>query len=213
MARGFSPIAAFGLRLGGSIPVQASGEEIRQSDRRPGLPRAASGTVQRPSSHFLARIPMRTALLILAAACVAAATPAANGQALLASNISHPTVANANVPSEPTVVLVGRITSPDGPLPGAVVTLVANKQMAVTNSEGEFQFTVPARVRTLKAVVSFAGYADESLTLSTENAESTATLADERAIPLARREQLKFYLKTARKAAHRDLREVHRNMR
>ena len=30
---------------------------------------------------------------------------------------------------------------------------------------------------------------------------------------MARRQQLKFYLKTARKEANRDLREVHRNMR
>ena len=156
---------------------------------------------------------MRTALLILATACVAAATPAANGQALLASNITHPTAAEVALPAEPTVVLVGRITNPDGPLPGAVVTLVATKQMAVTNSEGEFQFAVPASTRTLQAVVSFAGYANETLTLSTDNAESTATLADAQAIPVARRQQLRFYLKMARKEAHHDLREVHRNMR
>ena len=156
---------------------------------------------------------MRTALLILATACVVAATPAANGQTLLAHNVAHPTAAETAAPAEPTVVLVGRITNPNGPLPGAVVTLLANKQMTVTNSEGEFQFTVPASVRTLQAVVSFAGYADENLVLSTENAESTATLADEQAIPLGRRQQLKFYLRTARKEAHRDLREVHRNIR
>jgi hypothetical protein len=85
--------------------------------------------------------------------------------------------------------------------------------MAVTNSEGEFQFVVPVGTRTMQAVVSFAGYADESLTLNADDAESAATLTDEQAIPLKRRQQLKFYLKTARKEAHRDLREVHRNMR
>lgn len=156
---------------------------------------------------------MRTALLILAGACLVAATPAANGQALLASNTSRPTTGEVTSPSEPTIVLVGRIANPDGPLPGAVVTLVNTKQMAVTNSEGEFQFTVPASARTLQAVVSFAGYADETLTLNAENAESVATLADEHAIPVARRQQLKFYLKTARRETHRDLREVRRNMR
>ena len=156
---------------------------------------------------------MRTALLILAGACLVAATPAANGQTLLASNTSRPTPGEVTSPSEPTIVLVGRIANPDGPLPGAVVTLVGTKQMAVTNSEGEFQFTVPASARILQAVVSFAGYADETLTLNAENAESVATLADEQAIPVARRQQLKFYLKTARKEAHRDLREVRRNMR
>lgn len=156
---------------------------------------------------------MRTALLFFATACLAAATPAANGQALLASNVSRSAAAADAAPSEPTVVLVGRIANPDGPLPGAVVTLVDTKQMAVTNSEGEFQFVVPASTRTLQAVVSFAGYADEHLTLNTDDAESTATLADEQAIPVARRQQLRFYLKTARKEAHRDLREVRRNMR
>ena len=159
---------------------------------------------------------MRTFLLILATACLAAATPVANGQTLLASNMPRPTttdVASPTDPTEPTVVLTGRITNPDGPLPGAVVTLVSTKQMAVTNSEGEFQLTVPASSRTLQAVVSFAGYADEYLTLNAGDAESTATLTDEQAIPVARRQQLKFYLRTARKEAHRDLREVHRNMR
>lgn len=155
---------------------------------------------------------MRTALLFLATAGLATASLAANAQALLASNASHPTAAYS-APTEPTVVIVGRIANPDGPLPGAVVTLVSTKQMAVTNSEGEFQFVVPASTRTLQAVVSFAGYADEHLTLNTDDAEATATLADEQAIPLARRQQLKFYLKTARKEANRDLREVRRNMR
>lgn len=155
---------------------------------------------------------MRTALLFIATACLAVASSATNAQALLASNASHPTT-TYSPPTEPTVVLSGRIATPNGPLPGAVVTLVDTKQMAVTNSEGEFQFVVPAKTRTLQAVVSFAGYADEHLTLNADDAESTATLADERAIPLARRQQLKFYLKTARKEANRELREVHRNMR
>ncbi len=155
---------------------------------------------------------IRNALLFFVATGLAAASPAANGQALLASNAAH-SAATYAPPSEPTVVLSGRIANPNGPLPGAVVTLVATRQMAVTNSEGEFQFVVPATTRTLQAVVSFAGYADETLTLSTDDAESTATLADEQKIPVARRQQLKFYLKTARKEAHRDLRELHRNTR
>lgn len=155
---------------------------------------------------------MRTALLLLAAAGLAAATPAAHGQALLASNTAHPTTTSA-APAGPTIVLAGRINNPDGPLPGAVVTLVRTKQMAVTNSEGEFRFTVPASARSLQAVVSFAGYADQTLTLNADDAESTATLSDERIIPVARRQQLRFYLKTARKETRHDLREVHRNMR
>ena len=149
--------------------------------------------------------------MFLATACLAASS-LANAQGLLASNALHSTT-TYSPPAEPTVVLSGRITNADGPLPGAVVTLVGSKEMAVTNSEGEFQFVVPASTRTLQAVVSFAGYADQRLTLNTDDAESTATLTDEQAIPMARRQQLKFYLKTARKEANRDLREVHRNMR
>ena len=155
---------------------------------------------------------MRPALLFFATACMATALSAANAQTLLASNAAH-SPATHTMPAEPTVVLTGRIANPDGPLPGAVVTLMSTKQMAVTNAEGEFQFVVPASTRTLQAVVSFAGYADEHLTLNTDAAESNATLADAQAIPLARRQQLKFYLKTARKEANRDLREVRRNMR
>ena len=155
---------------------------------------------------------MRTALLLLATACLAAASTAANAQTMLANNDTRAT-ATYTPPTEPTMILSGRIADPKGPLPGAVVTLVTSKQMAVTNSEGEFQFVVPMGTRTVQAVVSFAGYADESLTLNADDAESAATLTDEQAIPLKRRQQLKFYLKTARKEAHRDLREVHRNMR
>ncbi|MDQ2795133.1 MAG: carboxypeptidase-like regulatory domain-containing protein [Bacteroidota bacterium] len=151
-------------------------------------------------------------LLLLATACLAAVSPAATAQRLLASNAAHSPAAYTS-PAEPTVVLTGRIANPNGPLPGAVVTLLATKQMAVTNSEGKFQFVVLASTRTLQAVVSFAGYADEHLTLNTDDAESNATLADEQAIPLARRQQLKFYLRTGRKEINRDLRQVRRNMR
>ena len=177
--------------------------------QRPGRPLRCSIH----DTPLLSPIAMRTALLLLfTTACLVVAAPAATAQTLLASNTPHPAATDPAL-AEPTVVITGRIANPDGPLPGAVVTVVSTKQMTVTNSEGEFQFVVPASTRTLQAVVSFAGYADETLTLNTDDAESTATLADEQKIPVARRQQLKFYLKTARKQAHRDLREVHRNMR
>jgi hypothetical protein len=157
---------------------------------------------------------MHNALLFLATVCLATASSEANAQALLAQSASLAGAASYTAtPAEPTKVLAGRIANASGPLPGAVVTLVDSKQMAVTNSEGEFQFVVPVSARTLQAVVSFAGYADEHLTLNAEDAESTATLTDEQVIPLKRREQLRFYLKTAHKEIKHDLREVHRNMR
>jgi hypothetical protein len=156
---------------------------------------------------------MRTALLLLATAMLACTTPAAEGQALFASNTPDRPAPIAPLTETPTIVLAGRITNPDGPLPGAVVTLTATKQMAVTNADGEFQFVVPATSRSLQAVVTYAGYADETLTLNADDAESTATLANARVVVVSRRQQLKHYLKTARKEAQHDLREVHKNSR
>ncbi len=154
---------------------------------------------------------MQASLLLLAASLCC--TPlAADSQALLASN-TPPATERYAAADVPTVIVAGLITSPNGPLPGAVVTLIATRQMAVTNSEGEFQFTVPAGSRVLKAVVSCAGYTDEALSLNVDDAEPTATLSDAHTIAVPRRQQLKFYLRTARKEAHRELRQLHKNTR
>ena len=106
------------------------------------------------------------------------------------------------------MVLTGKITNPAGALPGAVVIISATKQMAVTNAEGEFEFVVPAGAGELAAVVTYAGYADEALTLNTGASESTATLSHARVIVVSRKQQLKKYLKTARKQVKRDLRRL-----
>lgn len=108
------------------------------------------------------------------------------------------------------VLLVGKITNPAGALPGAVVILTATRQMAVTNADGEFQFEVPAQAGALDALVTYAGYADEKITLNAAVAESTTNLANARVIVVARRQQLKFYLKTARKQAKRSIRQIHK---
>lgn len=110
--------------------------------------------------------------------------------------------------STETVLLVGKITNPAGVLPGAVVILKASKQMAVTNADGEFQFEVPASAGALEAVVTYAGYADEAMTLNAAASESTLNLANARVIVVARRQQLKTYLKTARKQVKRDLKKA-----
>ena len=154
---------------------------------------------------------MRTSLLILAAS-LCCNPLAATAQALLASN-TPPAPERYAAADAPMVIVAGLITSPNGPLPGAVVTLTATRQMAVTNSEGEFQFTVPAGSRVLKAVVSYAGYADEALSLNVDDAEPTANLSDVRTIVMPRRQQLKFYLRSARKETHRQLRQLHKNTR
>ena len=125
-----------------------------------------------------------------------------------ASGGSHST--SSTNPAE-TMVLAGKITNPAGPLAGAVVILTATKQMAVTNADGEFQFVVPANAGALDARVTYAGYADEKMTLNASADESTVNLANARVIVVARKQQLKFYLKTARKEVKRSLKQVHKS--
>lgn len=113
------------------------------------------------------------------------------------------------VPASPDLMLLsGKITNPSGPLPGAVVILKGTRQMAVTNAEGQFQFTVPADAGALPAVVTYAGYADEELVLNAAADKSTVNLSNARTIEVARGQRLKVYLKTARKEVKRDLRQV-----
>ena len=107
-----------------------------------------------------------------------------------------------------TMVLMGKITNPAGPLPGAVVILTGTKQMAVTNADGEFEFEVPANAGALAALVTYAGYADEKMTLNASADESTVSLTNARVIVVSRKQQLKRYLKTAHKQVRRDLRQV-----
>ena len=68
----------------------------------------------------------------------------------------------------------------------------ATKQMAVTNADGKFQFVVPASASALQATVTYAGYATAD--------DSTVNLANAQVVVMARKQQLKFYLKTANKS-------------
>ena len=108
------------------------------------------------------------------------------------------------------MVLAGKITNPAGPLAGAVIILTATKQMVATNADGEFQFVVPASAGALEARVTYAGYDDEKMTLNASADESTVNLANARVVVVARKQQLKFYLKTARKQVKRSLRQLHK---
>ncbi|GAB3862113.1 hypothetical protein GCM10028822_42480 [Hymenobacter terrigena] len=116
------------------------------------------------------------------------------------------TVATGSGPE--MVVLAGKITNPAGSLPGAVVILTGTKQMAVTNADGEFEFVVPANAGALDALVTYAGYADEKMTLNAAATESTVSLTNARVIVVSRKQQLKHYLKTAHKQVKRELRQV-----
>ena len=105
-------------------------------------------------------------------------------------------------------MLTGKITNPAGVLPGAVVILTGTRQMAVTNANREFFFTIPANAGPLPAHVTSAGYADEPMVFNAAVAESTVSLTNARVVVVARRQQLKRYLKTARKQMRRELRQV-----
>ena len=112
--------------------------------------------------------------------------------------------------STKNIVLVGKITNPTGALPGAVVILTATKQMAVTNADGEFEFVVPANAGALQARVTYAGFEDEALVLNAGAAESTTNLSHARIVVVSRKQQLKRYLKTARKQIESDLKLARR---
>lgn len=118
---------------------------------------------------------------------------------------SEPTVARATE----TMVLAGKITNAAGVLPGAVIILTANKHMAVTNADGEFEIEVPADSGPLQARVTYAGYADESIVLNAGEATSTVNLANATVIVVARRQRLKAYMKTARKQVRHELKQIH----
>jgi hypothetical protein len=136
------------------------------------------------------------------------ASPArAQQQQAFASNSSFSGEDDGSGATE-VMVLTGKITNPDGPLPGAVVILKGTKQMAVTNAEGQFQFQVPADAGALPAVVTYAGYADEDLVLNASAAKSTVSLSNARVIEVSRGQSLKVYLKSARKEVKKSLRQV-----
>ena len=109
---------------------------------------------------------------------------------------------------EEELIIVGKITNPAGVLPGAVVILTATKQMSVTNADGEFHFVVPANAGPLQARVTYAGFADELMTLNDGAAASTVNLANATVIVVARKQRLKAYLKTARKQVRRSLKQL-----
>jgi len=148
------------------------------------------------------------------------ASTSAHPQVIFAGNTAFASIKTINddggtgpaAPSLPAkMVLAGKITNPAGPLPGAVVILTGTKQMAVTDADGEFEFEVPANAGALQATVTYAGYADEAMTLNASADESTVSLTNARVIVVSRKQQLKRYLKTAQKQIKHDLKQIHRS--
>lgn len=153
-------------------------------------------------------------LLIL----VALSNPA-RAQAKYAHAIGRPSALHALAMSTPYVAPVaaspaapktinGRVETLHGVLPGAVVRLVSSDQTCVTDAQGQFRFTVPADAGPLAAVASYAGYADVNTTLGPGDAPSVVQLLTPVAIKVGKKQELKTYLKTARREVRHDLRQV-----
>ena len=107
-----------------------------------------------------------------------------------------------------TMVLTGHVKTAAGPLPGAVVKITASKAMVVTDADGFFHVTVPVATGPVQATASYAGFADENVTLDTTTSELSMTTPQ--VVKTAQKQQLKTYLKTARKQSRKSLKRVRR---
>ena len=110
-----------------------------------------------------------------------------------------------------TVVLTGHVKTVAGPLPGAVVKIGNTKTMVVTDADGSFHVTVPANSGPLQATASYAGFADEAVTLG--EAANELSMTTPRVIVVAKSQTIKAYRKTARKQVKRSIRRVQRSVK
>ncbi|HEX8326318.1 MAG TPA: hypothetical protein VF629_02170 [Hymenobacter sp.] len=98
---------------------------------------------------------------------------AASSQAQYAfNNAPRRAVASADAdPGEATKpvaykVLHGVVQGPNGALPGATVWLQGTRTVVVTNSEGEFELSVPTTAKQIKLTCGFGGLYEEVVTLA-----------------------------------------------
>jgi Carboxypeptidase regulatory-like domain len=108
-----------------------------------------------------------------------------------------------------TVILTGHVKSATGPLPGAVVKIAGSNEMVVTDADGSFHVSVPVNTA-VKATASYAGFADENVALDDAAADSEVSMNTAQIIKVGKHQQLKTYLKTARKQNKKTLRRVRR---
>jgi hypothetical protein len=153
---------------------------------------------------------------------LAAGLPSAQAQTkasrtkLLAVNtprVAPVALAVASTPAPPApvaapVALAGRVETVDGPLAGAVVRLPRLDQSCVTDAQGTFRFTVPAGAGPEPVVASYAGFADVTAALQPGAALAVMQLLTPVNISLTKQQQLKSYLKTARREVKHDLRQI-----
>ena len=141
---------------------------------------------------------------------IATATSSVQARATGTNPTSAVSAARSTAPAAPAapVLRKGTVSTTAGVLPGAVVTIVGTNQMAVTNSDGEFQVLVPAGSGPLTATVSYAGFADETAVLAAGTEASAVRMTTVKTVHVDKAHQLKTYQKTARKQVKRSLRQV-----
>jgi hypothetical protein len=115
----------------------------------------------------------------------------------------------ANAPTE-NMVMTGHVANPSGPLPGAVVRLNGTDQRCVTDAAGNFHLRVPIQTSPVALTASYAGYLDESVSLD-PTVSATIRLVNPKPVKVARKQQLKHYLRTARRQGRRNSRSVRRH--
>ncbi|MBF9141219.1 carboxypeptidase-like regulatory domain-containing protein [Hymenobacter properus] len=133
----------------------------------------------------------------------------AQAQAVYASSSAY-TPRSASAPREDgaTRTFIGRVVNPDGALPGAVITVAGTKEMAVSNSNGEFSVLLPATSSPIKLTVSYGGFADETVSVLPDSPDTTLRLASPQPIKVGRKQELKAYMKTAHREVRRSLRRL-----
>lgn len=133
----------------------------------------------------------------------------AQAQTVYASSSAY-TSRPASSPREAgtTRTFIGRVVNPDGALPGAVISVVGTREMAVSNSNGEFSLLLPATTAPVQLTVSYAGFADETVSVQPDSPDTTLKLALPQPVRVGRKQELKAYMKTA----HRDVRRTLRRL-
>ena len=164
-------------------------------------------------SHFLAALALCASVLIAAPATVQAQDAYAAANTGFATLSAGATASAAVLTTEApaTVVLTGHVKTTAGPLPGAVVKISGTKSMVVTDADGSFHVTVPANSGPLQATASYAGFADEAVTLG--ETANELSLTTPRLIVVAKSQTLKAYRKTARKQVKRSIRRVQKSVK
>ena len=150
------------------------------------------------------------ALVLCVTFCTAAMAPAQAKQssfaALTTANGPTTPATNPEAIATATTVIIGHVKTAAGPLAGAVIKIAKSEQMVVTDADGSFHVTVPAANGLVEATASYAGFADERVTLDATSSEVSMSVV--RIVKVVKKQQLKTYLKTARKQVRKSLRSA-----